>query len=154
MAPLQRLQRHGRRRASSLTGGDGRDTLAGGAGDDLIQGGRRADVVTGGDGADRFRFGASNEGADSIADFVTGVNVIEVVRSGFLGGLKVGMNLLAEGRFVEGAVATAARGQFLYDATTGTLRWDSDGIGTRKAVIVAELGAGTVFAASDIDVIA
>lgn len=140
--------------ADSLTGGDGRDTLTGGAGDDLIQGGRRGDVVTGGDGADRFRFGASNEGSDSISDFVTGTDVIEVVRGGFLGGLKVGMNLLAEGRFVEGAVATAARGQFLYDATTGTLRWDSDGTGVRASVVLAELGAGTALVGSDIVVIA
>lgn len=140
--------------ADSLTGGDGRDTLTGGAGDDLIQGGRRGDTVTGGDGADRFRFGASNEGGDAIADFVTGVDVIEVVRGGFLGGLQVGMDLLAAGRFVEGAVANAARGQFLYDATTGTLRWDIDGTGTRAAVILAELGAGTALGAADIVVIA
>lgn len=140
--------------ADSLTGGDGRDTLTGGAGDDLIQGGRRGDMVTGGDGADRFRFGASNEGGDAIADFVTGVDVIEVVRGGFLGGLQAGMDLLAAGRFVEGAVANAARGQFLYDATTGTLRWDIDGTGTRAAVILAELGAGTALDAADIVVIA
>jgi Ca2+-binding RTX toxin-like protein len=140
--------------ADSLTGGDGRDTLTGGAGDDLIRGGRRGDVVTGGDGADKFRFGASNEGGDSIADFATGVDVIEVVRGGFLGGLQVGMDLLSAGRFVEGAAATAARGQFLYDDTTGTLRWDSDGTGVRNAVVLAELGAGTALVASDIVVIA
>lgn len=140
--------------ADSLEGGRGRDTLTGGDGDDVIQGGRQADMVTGGDGADRFRFGASNEGGDAIADFVTGADVIEVVRGGFLGGLQAGMDLLAAGRFVEGAVANAARGQFLYDATTGTLRWDIDGTGTRTAVILAELGAGTALDAADIVVIA
>ncbi len=55
-----------------LNGGDGNDVLHGGAGND---------VLIGGAGADRFAFSGDN-GTDTIADFVHGVDVIELIGYG------------------------------------------------------------------------
>ncbi len=139
--------------ANRLAGEEGRDTLLGGAGNDTLIGGAKADSLTGGEGADAFRFHARAECNDTIADFVSGTDRIEVSASGFRGGLAEGMDLAAAGRFVAGDAADAARGQFLYDGATGVLRWDGDGTGAASAIVVASLGAGTALAAADILVI-
>ena len=66
----------------TIIGWAGTDTLTGGAGDDFIVGGRGADRLTGGAGADRFRFNSwqdsRSDAPDTITDFVTGVDVIDL----------------------------------------------------------------------------
>ncbi|MBU2983098.1 hypothetical protein KO498_14900 [Lentibacter algarum] len=52
-----------------LSGGNGDDRLLGGAGDDKLIGGAGNDLLSGGDGADRFIFGASDNGDDTLLDF-------------------------------------------------------------------------------------
>ena len=75
----------------ALSGGAGKDTLNGGAGDDILSGGADADKLigeagndqlTGGAGADEFKVVAGNFGADLIADFELGVDVIKVTGVG------------------------------------------------------------------------
>ena len=62
--------------------------------------------------------------------------------------------VLPVGRFVLGAAATAARGQFLYDQASGVLNWDIDGTGAKAAVLIAALDPGALMAASDFMLVA
>ena len=56
-------------------GGSGNDTLSGGSGDDTIQGGTGSDVLIGGNGSDTF-VGKSNQGPDTVQDFVLGEDIV------------------------------------------------------------------------------
>lgn len=66
----------------TIRANSGNDTLDGGDGDDLLVGASGADSYTGGAGADTFRIGYYESGtgtaADSITDFATGVDVIDL----------------------------------------------------------------------------
>ena len=77
----------------TITGGDGADTIDGGADIDTITGGNDADTLTGGAGADTFVFDLGNEAAggandhandayDTITDFVSGTDSIQVTGVG------------------------------------------------------------------------
>jgi len=70
----------------TLVGGDGNDflngaadndTLVGDDGNDTLVGGNGNDVLTGGAGNDTFRFDA-NDGSDTITDFVSGEDLINI----------------------------------------------------------------------------
>ncbi|QBR38577.1 calcium-binding protein (plasmid) [Leisingera sp. NJS201] len=62
------------------------DTLIGGAGEDVLEAGRGAsDLLTGGADADTFRFEESF-GTDTITDFETGLDVIDLVALSLAGG--------------------------------------------------------------------
>ena len=61
----------------TLKGGAGDDSLTGGAGDDTLKGGAGDDSLTGGAGNDTFVF-AADHGADTIADFVSGTDKIDL----------------------------------------------------------------------------
>lgn len=53
----------------------------------------------------------------------------------------------------DGAAPTEANGQFLYDTTTGNLRWDVDGTGSQEdPVRVADL-SGVPLTASDFSLV-
>jgi Ca2+-binding RTX toxin-like protein len=137
-----------------LMGWTGNDRLFGNGGDDMLVGGLGRDTMQGGAGADLFRWDLAAEGRDAILDFVSGEDRLWIDASGFRGGLQESMDLDVTGRFVLGATATAARGQFLYDQAIGTLLWDVDGTGTRASMLIAELGAGTALAAADFLIVA
>lgn len=62
----------------NLVGTAGRDVINGTAGDDVIQGGLGADTLTGGAGADRFVYTSLRDGTDTITDFQSGVDVIDL----------------------------------------------------------------------------
>ncbi len=119
----------------AIQGNSGGDTINGGAGADTIFGGTIGDTITGGTGIDRFAYAASNEGADTITDFSTGVDTdsiqISASGGGFVnGGLTLG--LLTGTQFLRGAGVVAATDnlqRFLYNTTDGALRFDADGIG-------------------------
>jgi Ca2+-binding RTX toxin-like protein len=72
-----------------ITGGGGNDTIDGGAGQDSIRGGTGADNMTGGADADTFIFAngdndtsvgidAANDAMDTITDFVSGTDTIDL----------------------------------------------------------------------------
>ncbi|SHJ28828.1 Hemolysin-type calcium-binding repeat-containing protein [Roseomonas rosea] len=140
-----------------LSGMGGKDTLIGGAGDDTLIGGAAADRLTGDAGADAFRYAVAAEGADSITDFLSGTDRIEVSAAGFGGGLAEGMDLLATGHFAQNTTGRAdapfGTGQFIFETDTPRLWWDADGAGGSAAVLVAGL-SGAFLQASDIQVIA
>ena len=63
----------------ALVGGAGADSITAGAADDEITGGTGNDTLTGGDGADDFNFAAvGSNGIDTITDFVTASDDIDV----------------------------------------------------------------------------
>ncbi len=70
----------------ALLGGKGRDTLSGGAGNDRLDGGGARDLLTGGANADRFVFGAGY-GRDTVADFASGTDALELATALWGGGL-------------------------------------------------------------------
>jgi VCBS repeat-containing protein len=61
-----------------LFGGSGNDSLKGGIGNDTLTGGWGADELTGGDGADTFKFISLNDTNDTIIDFVSGTDKIDL----------------------------------------------------------------------------
>jgi Ca2+-binding RTX toxin-like protein len=124
--------------ADGLLGDDGANRLAGGLG---------ADTLYGLGGADTFVFDTapSAANADTINDFVGGVDRIELARSSY-GALALGT--LATGAFTTGAAATTAEHRIVFDAATGRLLYDADGNGAGAAVLIATLqGTPTVSAA-------
>ena len=120
----------------SLTGWIYDDTLSGAAGDDRITGLRGDDTLTGGDGEDTFVFLDPADGVDTITDFVSGEDRIEVSALRF--------TALTPGQ-------TDALGTVLfYDTNTGALTYDPDGVGGDAGVEVAILSGAPALAGSDI----
>ena len=119
--------------ANAVSGGAGNDTLSGGDGADTLTGGAGADSLTGGSGADSFRFVLANEGTDTITDFQAGVDVLLVSAANFGLTPATPVNLIVNGNPQTAAAA------FLYDSSTGTLRFDPDGTGAAAAVTLAVL---------------
>jgi len=67
----------GGRDADSIDGGSGDDILSGDRGDDTLTGGSGVDILTGGEGRDRFVLQTGN-GLDTISDFITGTDVLQL----------------------------------------------------------------------------
>lgn len=137
-----------------LLGGKGNDTLLGGDGDDVIDGGLDADrivgglgsdLLTGGDGADTFVFD-NYSGVDTITDFVSGVDRIELARPAFT---EIRFGTLYNSAFVVGTQALDANDRIIYDQATGNIYYDADGSGAGEKVLFAQVAAGTVLTAAD-----
>jgi Ca2+-binding RTX toxin-like protein len=144
----------GGRADDTIVGGAGKDQLFGNDGADVLTGGASADTMSGGAGGDSFIWNLSNEGNDSITDFMSGLDRLQISASGFRGGLTAGMDLLAAGRFQVDGGPVGRFGQFLWDSAAAVLSWDVDGTGTRAPVVVASFTAGTVLTASDLVIVA
>jgi len=137
-----------------LLGRAGNDTLDGGAGNDILQGAAGSDTLVGGAGADQFQFTTAPLGLsdrDVISDFVSGSDSLRFTGSVF-SALGPAGNVAAD-RFVAGTLALDANDRIVYDISTGSLFYDADGSASGSAVLVANLGAGTALAASDLFVI-
>src|SRR5437762_7339271 len=116
------------------------------------------DSLSGGDGGDDFRYNAKTDGIDSIVDFAHGEDVLDFDHTGF-------GNHLARRNAETGALdpnqfaatsdghATAARAQFLYNTTDGTLSFDADGTGHSAAIKIAVLGVGANLSSADIHLV-
>lgn len=126
----------------SLSGDVGNDSLSGGAAQDLLIGGDGADLLSGGSGADIFAWALAADGRDTLIDFLTGVDRLQMSAAGFGGGLTADMDMAATGRFVINATGRADQGfgQFVLEAPTGQLFWDADGTGAGARVKIALLG--------------
>ncbi|WP_394497178.1 Ig-like domain-containing protein [Shewanella sp. ENK2] len=61
-----------------LIGGDGNEILIGGLGDDLLSGGLGDDVLTGGEGSNTFVWNANEIGTDTITDFDTSKDSLDL----------------------------------------------------------------------------
>ncbi len=144
-----------------LTGNNAANTIGGGDGDDVLTGGLGNDTLTGGAGNDLFSFTAKTQGGDIITDFdnTSQADSIAILKSGF--GINHAVALgagngfdFAAHYFVSGAspVATeTGHGQFLFDETSHELFWDSDGLGSHAATLLATFSNGATLHATDFD---
>lgn len=101
-----------------LWGNEVANVLEGRGGDDVLNGFEGADTLIGGDGADTFQFRHVEQG-DSIADFESGVDAIDLVGFGF--------------SFIGGAGFSNTAGELRFDG--GQLMGDLDGDGIADLVI-------------------
>jgi hypothetical protein len=136
----------------SLFGGDNNDTLIGNIGDDSITGGLGADLLIGGAGNDIFSYDLVNEGGDTISDFTSSADRFFFSDFGFAGGILPGTLLAAQ--FGSGAGLVAANNatqRFIYDSTSGVLRFDPDGnSAVLSSSIIATLTGAPTLAFNDI----
>lgn len=135
----------------TLIGGAGKDTLNGGAGKDTLIGGGGNDSLIGGTGADVFVFNSSNQGIDTITDFVSASDRIRIGASGFGAGLVAGT--ISASQFVLGSSALDASDRFIYNQETGALFFDKDGTGSAAKIQLAILSNQSNMSASDIFVV-
>jgi Ca2+-binding RTX toxin-like protein len=106
------------------------------------------DTLTGGAGVDTFVFDQVGGEGDTIADFQSGVDRIQVSATGLGGGLVPGA--ISAGQFTLGSIATDSDDRFLYNVSTGTLLFDADGVGATVPVLVVNLAGASTLTAADI----
>jgi serralysin len=136
--------------ANVLSGGAGADTLTGGGGLDDLYGGTGQDDLTGGTGADNFRFDSALSAAtnvDDILDFSVVDDTIQLDRDIFTGITVDGT--LAAGAFHAGTAAADADDRIVYNAATGEIFYDADGVGGAAQILFAAVNAGTALTNAD-----
>jgi Ca2+-binding RTX toxin-like protein len=103
----------------TVNGGAGTQIIVGSAYADTLTGGAGTDKLTGGAGNDWFRYNATNEGTDTITDFVSGTDKFLFEDTAFSNAAT----------FTSNATGTAigANAQFIYNTSTGALSYDSNG---------------------------
>jgi Ca2+-binding RTX toxin-like protein len=131
-----------------LIGFGGNDTLNGGVDNDLLQGGEGSDQLTGGAGADQFRFDTSlaTGDADSITDFETGLDQIQLARAIFS---TLNLGALSSSAFHAGAAAENGDHRIIYDAASGSLYYDPDGNGAQAQIKFASIAPQSAIDATD-----
>ena len=130
-----------------LTGNDGNDNLLGGAGMDTLIGGNGNDRLRGGIGADVFFFNASLVAGnrDIIEDFNASDDKLFLSRTIFTAFMPPLLGALQPSAFRVGAAPTTAEHRIIYNNITGSLSYDSDGIGgtaTSPAFAILDLVGG------------
>ena len=138
--------------ANVLNGLGGADTIDGGTGGDTINGGTGSDTLTGGGGADIYVFNAALGPAndDVITDFNFANDFIHIDNAVFTG---LALGALAASAFHAGTAAAAADDRIIYDAATGALYFDADGVGGAAQKIFATITPGATISAADFVVI-
>ncbi len=138
--------------AINLTGNELANAIYGNAGNNVIDGKAGADSLTGMAGADTFRFttalGAGN--VDYISDYNVAADTIQLENAVFTG---LAAGALAAGAFNTGAAASQADDRIIYNAATGVLLFDSDGVGGAAGVQFATLATGLALTSADFVVI-
>lgn len=149
----------GQQGSNIISGGLGNDVIYGLAGNDTINGGEGSDTLEGGRGIDCFLFTTTprDDSIDVITDWhANGPNYDKIFFSrstfGFAdpGQICVNPEQLICGRGLQTATTTLQR--FLYDSTTGILRFDPDGTGPELPQRVFQNGIKThhVFVNTDL----
>lgn len=108
-------------------GGDGADRILGNAADNILSGGRGADVLTGGLGADTFVFQRPADAGDSITDFQTGIDRLD------LQGLFADIGYAGSDPFADQWLS------LLRTASETGLYLDIDGSGAGEAILLVRL---------------
>ncbi|MBI4781480.1 MAG: calcium-binding protein [Oscillatoriophycideae cyanobacterium NC_groundwater_1537_Pr4_S-0.65um_50_18] len=143
-----------------MSGGDGNDTLTGGSGSDTIIGGYGNDVLTSGTGFNKFKFNNKYEGLDTITDFGSYSDDINVVQSGFkvkgffFGDVNLSLGTIGASQFRLGSRALDSNDYFVYNRSTGALYFDRDGSGSSAQLQIATLSNKASMSYSDIAVVA
>ena len=120
------------------------DLLVAGAGSDTIDGSVGNDTLTGGAGNDTFAFHSAlnaKTNVDTITDFVSGADKIELAKSVFTKLSAAGA--LKADDFKLSTQTLDASDRIIYDQKTGALSYDADGNGTGAAVQFAIVGVST-----------
>jgi Ca2+-binding RTX toxin-like protein len=136
--------------ANIITGNAGANLLNGGTGNDDLFGKGGNDDLTGGGGADKFRFDTALNAAsnvDDILDFSVVDDTIFLDRDVFTAILVDGT--LAAGAFRAGVAAVDADDRIIYNAATGQIFYDSDGVGGAAQILFATVVAGTALTNAD-----
>ncbi len=138
-----------------LIGGEGNDRLDGGEGADTLRGGLGRDILIGGAGADTFvlDFFIGTPQPDTINDFVSGEDKIALSKSAFTAFAANPLGTLAPSSFFTGTKAQTADQHIIYNAATGVLFYDVDGVGGIAQIQVAILAAHPLLVASDLSLI-
>ncbi|NGN44929.1 calcium-binding protein [Mesorhizobium sp. CGMCC 1.15528] len=133
---------------NTLIGNSGNNILRGGAGNDLLLGGAGKDTLLGGAGNDTFLFNAplGSTNIDKVNDYNVAQDTVQL-ENGVFTGLAAGW--LSAGAFHTGAGAHDASDRIIYNATTGDLLFDKDGLGGAAAIKFATLSPGLAMTASD-----
>jgi Ca2+-binding RTX toxin-like protein len=117
----------------------------------ILTGGAASDILTGLGGADTFVF-ASPLGAgniDTITDFTTGIDRIQLSGNAGEPFVALAAGALATGSFATGSAAADANDYIVYNSATGALLYDADGNGAGAAVQFATLATGLNLTAGD-----
>ena len=124
-----------------LYGGAGIDTLLGGTGEDTLRGGINKDTLTGGSGADNFVFtelGTATD-FDQVTDFAVASDHFQIVKSAFAAFAALPNGTINNSEFTTGTAATTASQHLIYNASTGALYYDEDGMGGNAQMQIAML---------------
>ncbi|MFO1085008.1 MAG: cadherin domain-containing protein [Reyranellaceae bacterium] len=140
-----------------LLGLAGADALNGGAGADTLIGGAGLDTLTGGSGADAFGFDFATDGLDTIRDFVSGTDFLQISAAGFGNGLVANAAvILATAADHTTASTPGTNGAFIFDnagVDAGTVFWDANGGSGADAVALVKLLGVTSLLSSDFHVV-
>ena len=134
----------------TISGNYGINTIIGTGLADTLNGNRGNDIVTGGLGADTFRFDSTlnaTTNKDTITDFtVAQADKIQLENAIFTALTTTGV--LNANAFVIGTAATTAAQRIIYNSTSGTLTYDSNGSAAGGATVFAQLATGLALTAS------
>ena len=120
--------------ANTVTGNNYDNTLNGGAGNDTLIGGL---------GADHFVFNTTlnaTTNVDTITDFVTGTDKIDLTKTALMANLvSSGSTLNSSDFLVSSLHSNTASQHLLFNTTTNGLYYNADGSGTGAAILFATL---------------
>ena len=126
------------------------ENAIGGSGDDVFIGNQVNNVFTGNAGADQFvfKFSPGEDNIDTLTDFISGVDIIELDDSAFTNLGSTGV--LTEDAFFVGVSAHDFTDRIVYDQQAGALYYDVDGSDPVAAVQFAQLDKHVTVASSDL----
>jgi serralysin len=134
-------------RNNQLIGNSAANTLDAKEGNDVLDGKGGNDVLQGGIGADWFVFSTAlgSGNVDQILRFETTSDNFALDDSVFAG---LATGALAADAFAIGAAAQDGSDRIVYNAQTGALMFDSDGVGGAEAIVFATLDANLALSAA------
>jgi Ca2+-binding RTX toxin-like protein len=147
---------YGDESANTIVGTAVADSIQGGGGADRLIGAGGPDSLSGGAGGDTFVFNLASEGMDTISDFVSGSDNIEIAVSGFGGGLTAGGSVVLMTGADYTSIVGGPGGCFIYDtggADAGTVYWDADGGVGANAMPLMKLQGVPGLSATDFDLV-
>ena len=135
--------------ANTIDGGAGNDSIFGGDGNDRLIGNAGNDTLNGGLGQDTFVLSRIASSRDTIQNFVSVDDTIEITRSEF--GTSLSLGALSASAFVTNATGAAgdSNDRFIFNTANNTLYFDSDGTGRQSAVAIAVFSTAPALTASD-----
>jgi Ca2+-binding RTX toxin-like protein len=136
----------------SLAGNEFDQIVRGNAGSNILDGKGGADQLWGLAGKDMFLLSSAlgNGNVDKVMDFNVRDDTIWLDDSVFQG---LGLGALPSGAFAKGTAALQADDRIIYDAKTGNLYFDPDGVGGADQLLVANLSTGLKLTYADFAVI-